>query len=111
MDRRQRVMKASLSLIELLRTALAESAVGLTFCSGLHPVIYSANGVATYGSLPAASQDIEEILRRLMSSREMRQYRATGVVHFRCVFERVSLLGGAKIDGGRVRVELRRMAA
>jgi hypothetical protein len=103
--------QASPALAELLRTTLAHGAVGFTLRSGLHPVIYSEKPVQTYDTRPSASADIEEVLRRLVTSREMRQYRMTGVVHFRCIFEGVSLIGGAKLDGEEVRVELRRMAA
>jgi hypothetical protein len=56
---------------------------------------------------------LPELLRTaLTSSREIRQFRATGVVHFRCVFDgRIPLLGGTKIEGEEVRIELRRLAA
>lgn len=105
-------MAALLTLTELLRTALANGAVGFTLRSGLHPVIYSDKGVQTYNSQPSTSEDIEEILRQLTSTREMRQLRATGVVHFRSVFEgAISLIGGAKVDGEDIRVELRKIVA
>src|SRR5688572_21708141 len=104
-------METLLTLSELLRTAFANGAVGFTLRSGSHPVVYSDKGVQTYDSRPSTSEDIEEILRQLMSSREMRQLRATGVVHFRSVFEGISLLVGAKIDGDKIRVELRKIAA
>ncbi len=104
-------MEAVLTLTDLLRTALASGAVGFTLRTGLHPVIYSAKGVQTSDSQRATSEDIEELLRQLMSSREMRQFRTTGVVHFRCVFEQFSLIGGTKIDGEEIHVELRKLAA
>jgi len=104
-------MAAVLTLNELLKTSLAHGAVGFTLRNGLQPIIYPANGPQTHGSQPSAAEDIDEILRQLMNSREMRQYRAIGVVHFRCVFDGISILGGAKIDGDAVRVELRRMAS
>ena len=50
------------------------------------------------------------LLRQLMSSREVRQFRATGVAHFKSDFEGIPLLGGAKADGDDIRVELRKMA-
>jgi hypothetical protein len=103
-------MGALLTLAELLRTAFAHAAVGFTLRSGLHPVIYSEKRVQTYDSQPSASGDIEELLRQLVTSREMRQYRDTGVLHFSGVFEAVSLIGGARRDGEEVCVELRRMA-
>ena len=95
---------------ELLRTALAQGAVGFTLRSGLHPLIYAEKGMQTYNTQPSTCEDIEEVVRHLATSREMRQYRETGVVHFTCVFEGVSLLSGARRDGEEVRVELRRMA-
>jgi hypothetical protein len=104
-------MEALFTISDLLKTALAHGAVGFTLRSGLHPVIFSEKGVQTYDSQPSTSEDIEDLLRRFITSREMRQYRDTSVVHFRCVFESVSLLGGARRDGEEVRVELRRMAA
>ena len=105
-------MAALLSLGELLRTALASGAVGFTLRTGVHPTIYSAKGVQTYDTQPSTCEDIEQILRELMSSREMRQFRKTDVVHFKGVFEDdVPLLGGARIDGAEIHVELRRMAA
>lgn len=104
-------MEAVLTLTDLLRTALANGAVGFTLRTGLHPVIYSAKGVQTYDTQLSTSEDIEETLRQLMSSREMRQFRATGVVHFRSVFDGISLLGGATIDGEEIHVGLRKLAA
>jgi len=53
---------------------------------------------------------IEDLLRQLTTSREMRQYRDTGQIHFTCTFEGVALIGGAKRTGEEVRLELRRMA-
>jgi hypothetical protein len=106
------LMEALLTLTELFRTAFANGAVGFTLCTGLYPVIYSAKGVQTYDTQPSTFEEIDEMLRQLTTSREMRQLRATGVVHFKCVFEsRVPLLGGAKLDGEDIRVELRKIAA
>src|SRR5678815_2821603 len=104
-------METLLTITELLRTALAQRALGFTLRSGFHPRIYSAKGVQTYDSQPSTSEDIEEVVRHLATTREMRQYRETGVAHFRCVFEGVALIGGARRYGEDVRVELRRMAA
>ena len=103
-------METLLTLSELLKTALAGGAVGFTLRSGLHPVIYFAKGAQTYDTQPSTSEDIKEILRQLMSSREMRQFRETGVVHFRCVFDGIPLLGGTKTYGEDVRLELRKLA-
>ena len=105
-------MKTLLTLSELLKTALAGGAVGFTLRSGLHPVIYFAKGDQTHhDTQPSTSEDIKEILRHLMSSREMRQFRETGVVHFKCVFASIPLLGGTKTYGEEIRVELRKLAA
>ena len=95
----------------MLKTALAGGAVGFTLRSRHHPIIYSAKGVQTYDTQPSSSEDIEEILRHILSSREMRQFRATGVVHFRCVFDGIPLLAGTKTDGEEIRVELRKLLA
>jgi Tfp pilus assembly pilus retraction ATPase PilT len=102
-------MEAVLTLTELFRTALANGAVGFTLSSGLHPLVYSAKGVQTYDTQRSTSEDIEEILRQLMSSRERRQFKATGVVHFRCTFDGISLFVGTKVEGEEVRVELRKL--
>ena len=105
-------MEVLLTLTDLVRTALASGAVGFTLRTGRHPVIHSTKGVQTYDTQPSTSDDIEGILRQVMSSREMRQFRATGVVHFRSIFDgRIPLLGGTRIDGKEVRVELRKLAA
>jgi hypothetical protein len=105
-------MEALLNISELLKKALAGGAVGFTLRTGLHPIIYSTKGVQTYDNTqPTTLEDIEEILRQLMSSREMRQFRATGAVHFKCVFDRIPLLGGTKTDGEEIRVELRKLAS
>ena len=104
-------MEALLTITELLSTALTQGAVGFTLRSGQHPLIHPEKGLQTYYTQPSTCEDIEEVVRHLATSREMRQYRETGVVHFRCVFEGVSLLGGARRDGEEVRLELRRMAA
>lgn len=102
--------QTSLALPEFLRTALAHGAVGFTLRSGLHPVIYSEKRVP-YELQPSTSKDIEQILRSLVSTRELRQLRGGEAVHFTCTLEGVSLLGGAKLSGHQLRVELRRMAA
>jgi Tfp pilus assembly pilus retraction ATPase PilT len=105
-------MEALLTLTELLRTALANGAVGFTLQTGRHPLIYSAKGVQTYDTQSSTSEDIEELLRQLMTSREMRQFRAQGTIQFKSLFERhVSLHGKAKIEGDDIHVELRKIAA
>jgi Tfp pilus assembly pilus retraction ATPase PilT len=104
-------MEPSLNLTELLGTALAGGAVGFTLRSGLHPIIYSAKGVQTYDTQKSTADEIEEALRQIVSSREMRQFRETGVVHFRCVLDGIPLVGGTRTDGGEVYVDLRKPPA
>jgi Tfp pilus assembly pilus retraction ATPase PilT len=100
-----------LTLAELLKIALAHRAVGFTFQSGLQPVIRSSKGVQTYDTQPSTFEDVEAILRRLMSSRQMREFRAIGLIYFRSVFEGVVFLGAAKIEGEEIHVELRKLGA
>jgi hypothetical protein len=105
-------MEQSLALQELLKTALANGAVGFTLRTGLHPVVYFARGVQAYDTRASTSEEIEEILRELMKSREMRQFREEGVVHCRSLFDGgASLLCGAKLEGKDIHVELRKIAA
>jgi Tfp pilus assembly pilus retraction ATPase PilT len=101
------------NLNELLSEAFANGATGFTLRDGLHPLIYSAKGVQTYDAAKCATYgDIEELLRELVNSREMRRFRSKGVIHFKSMFQgQVSLVGGAKLEGESIRVELRKMAA
>ena len=104
-------METVLTLAEILRTALSKGAVGFTFRSGLHPVIYSAIGVQTCGTQPSNLEAIDELLQQLMSSRERRQLRDTGVACFWCnIGKSHSFLGKAKIEGEELRLDLRKMA-
>jgi hypothetical protein len=98
-----------LTLAELLKTALAHGAIGFTFHSGLQPLIRSGKGVQTYDTEPSAFEDLETIFRQLMSSRQMRQFRATGLIYFGSVFEGVVFLGAARVEGEEIRVELRKL--
>ena len=98
-----------LTLAELLKTALAQGVVGFTFQSGLQPVIRSIKGVQTYDTQPSTFDEVEEMLRQLMSSRQMRQFRAAGLIYFRSVFEGVVFLGAARVEGEEIRVELRKL--
>lgn len=105
-------MEALLTLNELLRTAFANAAVGFTLRSRRHPLVYSVKGVQAYDTQSSTSEDIEELLRQLMTSREMRQFRARGGIQFKSLFEgHLSLHGKAKIEGDDIHVELRRIAA
>jgi Tfp pilus assembly pilus retraction ATPase PilT len=98
-----------LTLAELLKTALSKRAVGFTFHSGLHPVIRSSKGIQNYDTQPSTFDEVEAILRQLMTSRQMREFRASGLIYFRSVFEGIVFLGAARIEGEEIRVELRRL--
>jgi hypothetical protein len=105
-------MESPLTLTDMIREALATGAVGFTLRSGLQPIVHSEKGAPTHHSQTSTFDDIEATLRQLASSREMRQFRKTGVAYFRSSFEgRVLLVGGAKIEGEVICVELRKMAA
>ena len=105
-------METLLTLNELLREALAHGGIGFTLRAGRHPLIYSAKGVQTYDTRSSSSEDIEELLRRLMSSRQMREFRAQGVIRFTSMFEgSIPLRGEAKIEGDDIHVEIRKMSA
>ena len=62
-------MEVLLTITELLRTALAQGAVGFTLRSGLHPLIYAEKGMQTYNTQPSTCEDIEEVVRHLVTSR------------------------------------------
>jgi hypothetical protein len=101
-----------LTITQLLRTGLAYGAVGFKLRSGRHPVIYSKKGVQTYDTQASTPDDVEALLRELMSSsRQMRQFRETGLIYFRSAFEGVAVFCAARMDGEEIRVELRRLAA
>lgn len=71
-------MKVSLTLHDVLKTALAAGTVGFTFRTGLHPAVYADRGQHKCDAQPSSSKDVEEILRQLVSSREIRHLRVTG---------------------------------
>ena len=57
-------------------------------------------------------EDLEVLLRQLMNSREIRQFRSKGEIHFKSVFEgRVPVVGDVKIEGFNIHVELRKIGA
>lgn len=99
-------------LKELLRTVLAEGAYGLTVRTGELPIIHYAKGPQPVQGPYPTQEDVTSLLRQLMPSREMRQFRERGVVHFTKIFEgHVRLVGGARKEKDEIHVELRRMAA
>jgi hypothetical protein len=73
-------------------------------------MIRSRKGVQTYDTQPSTFDDVEAFLRQLMSSRQMREFRATGLIYFRSVFEDVVFLGAARAEGDEIRVALRTLA-
>ena len=102
-------MDGWLTIAELLKTALAKGAVGFVLCSGRHPIIRSVKGVQTYDTQPSTLDDVEAILRQLMTSRQMREFRGTGLIYFRSAFEGVALFCAAKVEGEEIHVELRKL--
>jgi hypothetical protein len=104
-------MEALLTIPELLKTALARGAVGFILCSGRQPLIRFVKGVEMYDAQVSTLDDVEAILRQLMSSRQMREFRATGLIYFRSAFEGVALFCAAKVEGEELHVELRKLAA
>jgi Tfp pilus assembly pilus retraction ATPase PilT len=115
-------MSASLTLTELLKEALNHGANTFTIQTGLHPLVLSAKGVQTYDTQCTTYEDVDEFLRQLLSSREMREFRSQGELHFKSVFEKsVPLVGIAKLKKDVIKdemlveldvhVSLRRMSA
>jgi hypothetical protein len=72
-------------------------------------VIRSSKGIQNYDTQPSTFDEVEAILRQLMTSRQMREFRASGLIYFRSVFEGIVFLGAARIEGEEIRVELRRL--
>ena len=104
-------MEPVISLHDLFRTALADGAVGFTLQTGLPAVTYSAKRVPVYQTKPSSSEEIEAVLRGLMTSREIRQLRTTGSVHFKANYDgTIPVLCGVKAKGDEIRVEMRKLA-
>jgi len=102
----------SQDLKEVLKTALAAGAYGLTVRTGQSAIVHHAKGRMPVDGVCPTDEDVSSFLRQLTSSREMRQFRLQGLVHFTFTFEgRVRLLGGARQANDQIRVELRRMIA
>lgn len=100
------------SLQEILRSAIADGAIGLTLRTGEQTVIYFAKGQRSIEETCPTNEDVNSLLRQLMKTRERRQFRERGVVHFKHAFEsRVQLLCGARMEKDDIHVELRRMAS
>lgn len=104
-------MEIRFSISELLRMALAHGAVNFKLRSGRHPLISSKKGVQTYDTEPSTFDEVETVLRELSSSRQMRQFRETGLIYFRSAFEGVAFFCAAQQEGEEIRVELRKLAA
>lgn len=91
--------------------ALANGAVSFVLCSGRHPLIRSKKGVQDYETEAWTFEDMETFLRELMGSRQMRQFRVTGLAYFRSTFGGCVLLCAARIEGEEIRLEMRRLGA
>src|SRR5262249_2011398 len=104
-------MEAPLNLDQLLREAFAGGGLRLTVRTGRHPRGFSDRVVQAYDSQSSSSDEIDELLRQLSSSRELRELRDKGAIHFKSIFEDISLLGTAKTEGEDFHVELRKLSA
>jgi hypothetical protein len=106
-------MNASSNVNDWIRQAFASGANGFTLWTGIGTVVYSADGDQTKDETRHATfSEAEDFLRQHLSSREMRQFRSSGIVHFKSLFESgVSVVGWAKLAGDNIRVDLRKMAA
>lgn len=99
-------------LKELLKTVLAEGAYGLTVRTGELPVIHYAKGSQLIEGTYPTHEEVSSLLQELVLSREMRQFREQGVVHFTQTLDgHVRLLGGARKEKDEIHLELRRMAS
>jgi hypothetical protein len=105
-------MDSSLSLNELLEQALAAGAVQFRMHTGLHPLVFSLKGVQTYDTQCVDYESIDALLRRLLTSRAMRELRTRRQIHFKSMFDgKIPLLGKAEIQGEDIHVELCKMSA
>src|SRR5690242_17563242 len=104
-------MDASLTIPELLKTALAQGARGLILWSGRQPEIPFVGRVEVCDAPTSTFDDIEAMLRQLMTSRQMREFRTSGICYFKSNFEGVALFCAAMAKGEEIRVELRKLAA
>jgi Tfp pilus assembly pilus retraction ATPase PilT len=101
----------SRTILELLKSALAGGAIGLILHSGRQPEIRFVGRVEMCDVPPATFDDVEAMLRELMSSRQMREFRATGLIYFKSCFEGCALFCAAQTVGEEIHVELRKLSA
>ena len=100
-------MSEVLTLTGLIAEALKYGATAFKIETGLHPVIFSAKGVQTYDTQRTSYDDVDELLRHLMSSRDMREFRAGDEVHFTTVFgQSTPLVGVAKLRKDVIKDEM-----
>jgi Tfp pilus assembly pilus retraction ATPase PilT len=100
-------MSEVLTLTDLIAEALKHGATVFKIQTGLHPMIFSAKGVQAYDTQRTSYDEVDELLRHLVSSREMREFRAGDEVHFTTVFGKSTpLVGVAKLRRDVVKDEM-----
>jgi len=97
-------------LKDLVRTALSDGAQGVTFKAGERPVIHTAKGWHSVDDVLPDETEVWELLRQVMSSRDVRRLREGEPVYFQHKFENsIGILVGAKLLNHNLQVELRRL--
>ncbi|MEI6075494.1 MAG: hypothetical protein WCS94_07980 [Verrucomicrobiota bacterium] len=106
-------MNTSSNVNEWVWQAFASGAKRFTLWTGIGTVIYSVNGEQTKDETKRATfKEVEDFLRLHLSSREIRQFRASGIVRFKSLVESsVFVVGWAKLAGNNIRVDIRKTAA
>lgn len=102
---------AEVSLFDLLGALAAGGAHGFTLCTGEAPVVHSAEGAELLAEPVATHESLGLLLQQLLDSRHRSEFRTRGTVSFFYDWPgRGRFVGGAKVDGDKLRVELRRLA-
>lgn len=98
-------------LFDLLGAWVAAGAHGFTLCTGETPVVHSAKGAEFLAEPVATHESLGLLLQQLLDARHRAEFRTHGTVSFFCDWPGASrFVGGAKVEGDKLRVELRRLA-
>lgn len=96
---------------ELLRTVVADGDFGVTLRTGELTVVHTRTGRRTVEGAHPTHEEITVLLRRLMGSRGVKEFRDRGVSRFIVPFDGgVRLVGAARLEKDDIHVEIRRMA-
>src|SRR4051812_15927706 len=99
------------NLKKLLWNVVAEGDFGMTLRTGEPLVVHTANGPRSIEARHPSHEDIVGLLRELMGSRGVREFRTNGVTRFMVPFDGgVRLVGAARQENDGIHVEIRRMA-